>query len=151
MFWGILSNSCYVAFFVMCLYSVLELITILIIKIISQSNLLSLTRKCRKQIIQESFISSTAQQCCLVTWQVAGPWLHRLVICTQFCISQFLNSRKHVCHVLKIKIIINNTYFSLLYTGNEIDCKANILHASGFCVVPLLAIVNICCSANEYF
>ena len=43
-------------------------------------------------------------QCCLLTWHLAGVWLHGLMNCrpTQFCISQFLNPLKHICRELKI-------------------------------------------------
>jgi len=39
-----------------------------------------------------SFGAGAALQRCLVTWHLASSWLHRLMICPQFCISQFLNS-----------------------------------------------------------
>ena len=58
-----------------------------------KKDLLNLTRwEGRSFSLPESFGAGAMLQHCLVTWQLASHWLHRLMICTKFCVFQFLNS-----------------------------------------------------------
>jgi len=52
--------------------------------------------------VPESFGAGATLQHCVVTWHLASPWLHGLMICTRFCIILiFKLPREHIYRGLK--------------------------------------------------
>jgi len=62
--------------------------------------------------VLQSFGAGATLQLCIVTWHVASPWRHGLMICNQLCVILiFKLPRKHVCRGSKLIILIIIRWF----------------------------------------
>jgi len=80
-----------------------------------KKDLLNLRRRDERSFdVAESLCAGATLQRCIATWHLASHWLHGLMICTKFCISQFFNSLRNISTEGKTNNNNNNNKYYLI-------------------------------------